>query len=215
MAEDASIDYFIGSVHHAGGGVPIDLDKTRYARARDNCAAAAGVAAAADVDAAEAALYASYYDDQHAMLAALRPRVVGHVDLVRLLSEQPGRDVRTWAAGNAAGVWVKVVRNLRCVRAYGGWLECNTSALRKGLAEPYPARAIAEEWIRLGGRFTFSDDSHGIAQVATHYSRGLDFLESLGVNEVMTLERRPHAGGRAELVEKSVSLVEFRASLRC
>ena len=69
----------------------------------------------------------------------------------------------------------------------------------------------------MGGKFTFSDDSHGIAQVATNYHRGLDFLGAIGVKEVWTLERSTHPGVsgdvKSELVEKSVPLVDFRASL--
>ncbi|KAL2255621.1 hypothetical protein VTK26DRAFT_2995 [Humicola hyalothermophila] len=168
------------------------------------------------------------------MLRALRPRVVGHFDLVRLFSsssssreleeeeEEEKEKEEGGAAGGAVGwkqkwkgVWERVVRNLAVVREYGGWLECNTSALRKGLAEAYPMGEIAREWVAMGGRFTMSDDSHGIAQVATNYHRGLDYLEGLGVKEVWTLERRGVGeGGKAEVVEKSVSIEEFRASLR-
>ncbi len=197
LAADPSIDYFVGSVHHTLG-VPIDFDPPTYARA---VAAAGG---------SEEALWERYYDEQLDMLTALRPRVVGHFDLVRLLSGDPARDVRLqWS-----GVWARVRRNLAAVRAYGGWLECNTSALRKGLAEPYPARPIAEEWRRLGGRWTVSDDSHGVAQVATNYARGADYLRSLGVAEVWTLERTPAVGLGASLTEKKVSLSDFMASLK-
>jgi histidinol-phosphatase (PHP family) len=79
------------------------------------------------------------------MLEGLKPKVVGHFDLVRLLSKEPGRDVREWK-----GVWERIVRNLKVVKEQGGWLECNTAALRKGLAEPYPCRAIAEVSFPLG-----------------------------------------------------------------
>lgn len=209
LAAHPAVDYFIGSLHHACG-VPIDFDKAFYARARD---AAGG---------SEARLYASYYDEQHAMLTALSPRVVGHFDLIRLMSEDPGRDLRTvWAAEASGGetVWDKVVRNLRVIQSYGGWVECNSSALRKGLAEPYPARPIAEEWLKMGGKFTVSDDSHGIAQVATNYSRALDYLESLGVKEVWSLRRETQAGeasgGKSVLREVSVTLEDFRNTLKC
>ncbi|KAL2165096.1 hypothetical protein VTH06DRAFT_392 [Thermothelomyces fergusii] len=199
LAADPAVDYVVGSVHHARG-VPVDLDAATYAAAVRACGGS------------ERALFAAYFDEQLAMLRAVRPRVVGHFDLVRLFSAAPGRSLRR--------VWARVVRNLDFVRGYGGWLECNTSALRKGLAEPYPQREIAEAWVRMGGRFTFSDDSHGTAQVATHYRRGLDYLESLGVREVWTLERRRKGGSggaeedETELVEKSVSIDEFRASLK-
>lgn len=59
-----------------------------------------------------------------------------------------------------------------------------------------------------------SDDSHGIAQVATNYARGLTFLESLGVEHVWTFARQDHpeAGeaARATLDDVAVSLKEFR-----
>ena len=70
----------------------------------------------------------------------------------------------------------------------------------------------------MGGRFTFSDDSHGIAQVATNYKRGLDYLESLGVSSVWTLERTPHPGvedvKKSSLQLKEVTITEFRQSLK-
>lgn len=208
LAAHPAVDYFMGSLHHACG-VAIDFDKAFYARARD---AAGGT---------EELLYASYYDEQHAMLTTLKPRIVGHFDLIRLMSEEPERILRTaWTegvSGSGETVWEKIVRNLRVVRSYGGWLECNSSALRKGLVEPYPAREIAQEWLNMGGKFTMSDDSHGIAQVATNYKRALDYLKSLGVTEVWTLERTPHPGVKDEkkalLKEKSVTLADFRQSL--
>ncbi|TPX12018.1 uncharacterized protein E0L32_007321 [Thyridium curvatum] len=228
LAADPRVDYFIGSLHHTCG-VPIDFDAEHYARAATAAAIAASSSSSSsgssgssgsEFEDAEDALAARYYDEQHEMLAALRPRVVGHFDLVRLLSADPARDPRRAGGGR---VWDRVRRNLELVAGYGGWLECNTSALRKGLAEPYPARPVAEEWLRLGGRFTFSDDSHGIAQVGTNYARGLDYLASLGVEEVWTFERkagsRVGGGGdgssqKAELVPVSVSLSAFRESLK-
>ncbi|KFA77675.1 hypothetical protein S40288_02708 [Stachybotrys chartarum IBT 40288] len=198
LAAAAPVDYFIGSVHHVHS-IPIDYDAARFARA---VAASGG---------SEERLYEDYYDLQHEMLTALRPRVVGHFDLIRLLGREPGRDVRLWK-----GVWERVRRNLAVVREMGGWLECNTAALRKGLDEPYPCRAIAEEWLSMGGKFTMSDDSHGIAHLATNYARGLSYLESLGVDTLWTLRRRPHPGladGRpAELEEVGVPVATFRES---
>lgn len=204
LASDPVIDYVLGSVHHTAG-IPIDFDAAFYAAAVKACGGT------------EEGLYEVYYDDQLEMLQGLRPKVVGHFDLIRLLSEDPDRLLRGWGAGV---VWEKVVRNLHFVKEYGGLLECNTAALRKGLAEPYPAREIAQEWLRIGGRFTFSDDSHGISQVATNYTRGLDYLESLGVTELWTLKRSTHGEANTEeqsgsqLVEVSVSIQEFRESLK-
>ncbi|PHH82125.1 hypothetical protein CDD83_3361 [Cordyceps sp. RAO-2017] len=189
LAAPAAVDYFIGSVHHVHG-LPIDYDGDAYA-------AAARAAGGDDERLAE-----DYYDLQRDMLEALAPPVVGHFDLVRLLSAAPDADPRRWP-----GVWDRVCRNLRLVARQGGWLECNTAALRKGLREPYPGRAIAEEWLRLGGCFTMSDDSHGIGQLATNYARGIAYLDSLGVEHVWTLRRRP---GPDALEPTKVALAEFR-----
>lgn len=87
----------------------------------------------------EERVYEDYYDLQYEMLKALKPRIVGHFDLIRLMSEEPGRDVQQWE-----GVWQRIKRNLEYAAEIGAWLECNTSALRKGLAEPYPCRVISE-----------------------------------------------------------------------
>ncbi|KAK1244561.1 hypothetical protein MKX07_003360 [Trichoderma sp. CBMAI-0711] len=192
------IDYFIGSVHHVHG-IPIDYDKPTYSAAL----------AATTSKHSEEQLFEDYYDLQFDMLKALKPRIVGHFDLIRLMSEDPGRDPRLWT-----GVWERICRNLEFAMEIGAWLECNTAALRKGLDEPYPGRVISEKWLQLGGKFTMSDDSHGIAQVATNYSRGLAFLESLGVEHVWTFQRQnhPEAGedARATLDDVAVSLKEFR-----
>ncbi|KAI0408989.1 histidinol-phosphatase [Xylaria palmicola] len=183
LAAHPAIDYFIGSLHHVNG-VPIDYDRAYYARAMASVAGAPADGADGGVGAREEKMYERYYDQQHEMLVALRPRVVGHFDLVRLMSSDPGRDVRRWP-----GVWERISRNLAFVASYGGWLECNSSALRKDLAEPYPCRVIAEKWLSLGGKFTLSDDSHGVAQIGTNYKRALDFLSSLHVTTLWTLRR--------------------------
>lgn len=66
----------------------------------------------------------------------------------------------------------------------------------------------------MGGKFTFCDDSHGIAQVATNYARTVTYLESLGVKEVWCLKRTPNSGvdgtARATVEEVSVPLSAFR-----
>lgn len=211
LADEPAVDYFIGSLHHTCG-IPIDYDRQTYDRAIAAVFKNRGVDDIEDIgyDDREKALYETYYDEQYELLTALKPRVIGHFDLVCLLSIKPSRDIKAlWP-----DVWDKVVRNLKAVVEYGGWLECNTSGLRKGLDTPYPSRNIAEEFLGLGGRFTFSDDSHGIAQIGTNYRRGVDYLDSLGVKTVWTWKRTVHPGiedrKRSGLVEREVSLEEFR-----
>jgi histidinol-phosphatase (PHP family) len=189
------VDFFIGSVHHVHG-IPIDYDTTMYNRARE-------LAGGSDLR-----LFEDYFDAQLEMLETLKPKVVGHFDLIRLLSDEPNRDLRVWE-----GVWVRAVRNLKVVVEQGGLLEINSAALRKGLKEPYPGRAICEVFLGLGGKLTLSDDSHGIDHIATNFEKAVGFLESLGVKEVWLLEAAS-GNGRTALSTKSVAVDEVKKSLK-
>jgi histidinol-phosphatase (PHP family) len=43
----------------------------------------------------------------------------------------------------------------------------------------------------VGGRFTLSDDSHGVAQVGTNYPRLLEFIKKAGIKEIWCADRKP------------------------
>ena len=193
LASNPAVDYFIGSVHHVHE-IPIDYDATFYNKARD-------ISGGTDE-----LLFGDYFDSQLEMLQSLKPRVVGHFDLIRLLADEPNRDLRAWK-----GVWEKVVRNLKVVVEQGGLLEINSSALRKGLEDPYPARAITEKFLGMGGKLTLSDDSHGIDHVGTNFERAVGFLESLGVEEVFLLESKGELRG---LETVGVKVQDVKTSLK-
>ncbi|RAL65634.1 hypothetical protein DID88_005306 [Monilinia fructigena] len=186
LASNPIIDFFIGSIHHVNE-IPIDYDAAFYAKAVENSGGS------------EEKLYEYYFEQQFEMLQALKPKVVGHFDLIRLLSEKPDRDLSEWE-----GVWEKILRNLSEVIEYGGLLEINTSALRKGLKEPYPGRQICEAYIRFGGRFTMSDDSHGIDHVGTNFVKAIEYLESLDIKELYTYEQNITVGSNG--VTRGLSL---------
>ncbi|KAK0638059.1 putative histidinol-phosphatase [Lasiodiplodia hormozganensis] len=176
LQDKYAFDLFIGSVHHMHT-VPIDFDKAMYSEARTR---AGGT---------DERLFEDYFDAQLEMLQALRPPIVGHFDLVRLLSDEPNRKLRQWA-----GVWRRIQRNLEFIAAYGGLLELNTAGLRKGLLEPYPTSEICEVFLGLGGRFTLSDDSHQVEHVATNYARLPEFLERTGIRELFFLQAGREGG---------------------
>lgn len=126
LAHDPAVDFFIGSVHHVHG-VPIDHNAQLYNQAiRLSGGTTQGI-------------YADYYDLQLEMLVELKPRVVGHFDLIKLLNADPGRSPKEYGK-----VWKKIQRNLQFIVEYGGLIEVNSSGLRKGLPEPYPGRIICE-----------------------------------------------------------------------
>jgi histidinol-phosphatase (PHP family) len=119
-------DFFVGSVHHVHT-IPIDFDRPLYEKARNKSGGS------------DEKLFEDYFDAQYDMLQALEPPVVGHFDLIRLFSENPEQSFKEWK-----GVWSRVLRNLEFVANYGGILELNSSALRKGMSEPYPKVEICK-----------------------------------------------------------------------
>ncbi|KAI4723530.1 histidinol phosphatase [Aureobasidium sp. EXF-10727] len=178
-----NFDFFVGSVHHVHTK-PIDYDHDMYYDARN-------ISGGSDQD-----VFAAYFDQQYDMLKALNPPLVGHFDLIRLKSDDPERNWTTMPA-----VWSKIIRNLDYVASYGGILEINSSAIRKGMSEPYPKAEICkvrlaqplaccadtdiyQEFINKGGRFALSDDSHATSQVGLNFSKVLSFLESTGIDQV-------------------------------
>jgi len=188
---DWNFDFFVGSVHHVHG-VPIDFDAEMYAEALNMC----------EGGEEEEALFSDYFDAQYEMLCTLKPKVVGHFDLIRLLSKEPDRMLKGWGTGR---VWEKVVRNLEMVRTYGGLLELNSSALRKGLREPYPRREICQVWRDMGGGFVMSDDSHGVGQVGTCYPQLLQWIRDVGLRELKYLTKN----GGDEVFVGGISVVDL------
>ena len=128
-------DFFMGSIHHVKG-IPIDYDNAMYESAK---AASGGT---------DESLFGEYYDEQLHMLQSLRPPTVGHFDLIRLKSSDPNVNWLTMP-----DVWSKILRNLDFVTSYGGMIEINTAAMRKGMNEPYPASEICQ--VSMAGNVCF------------------------------------------------------------
>ncbi|KAJ5617552.1 hypothetical protein N7537_002666 [Penicillium hordei] len=163
-------EFFIGSIHHMHT-VPIDYDRPMYEKAREK---AGGT---------DERLFEDYFDAQLDMLEQLKPPVVGHFDLIRLKSDDMECSFTTWP-----GVWSKILRNLDFIASYGGMLELNSAALRKGMTEPYPKAEICKEFVARKGRFCLSDDSHGVEQVALNFRPVLDFLDRAGISTLHYLQ---------------------------
>lgn len=168
--ERVPFEFFIGSVHHTHT-IPIDYDRALYEKARTKAGGS------------DEKLFADYFDSQFDMLQKLKPPVVGHFDLIRLKSDQPDASFSQYP-----DVWAKILRNLKLVAEYGGLLELNSAALRKGMAEPYPQGEICREFLKMGGRFCLSDDSHGADQVGLNFKRVMEFVQRVGIRELYYLQ---------------------------
>jgi len=153
-------DYIVGSVHHVAD-LNFDFDKDHYQKA---------VQALGGID----TLYRRYFDHQYEMITCLRPRVVGHFDLVRVFD--PGYSERL----RRPDIAEKIDRNLASIKNLGLLLDLNTRALSKDAKEPYPSRAILEKALDMKIPVVPGDDSHGVATVGKHIGRGIRLLEEMG-----------------------------------
>ncbi|EJS43898.1 his2p [Saccharomyces arboricola H-6] len=173
------LKFCVGSVHHVNG-IPIDFDQEQWYNSlrslNDNLKD----------------FLLSYFQSQYEMLTRIKPLVVGHFDLFKLfLPNDMLVDRETGQCYKETGVtvdsldpiseWPEVydaaVRNLQFIDSYGGAIEINTSALRKGLEEPYPGRTLCDLVKKhCGSRFVLSDDAHGVAQVGVCYDKAKRYI---------------------------------------
>lgn len=157
-----SPDYMVGSVHHVND-LPFDVSQRCYNEAAIRCGGLDG-------------LYAAYFDQQHAMIQALKPRVVGHLDIIRIYDP----DYRSRLVKSP--IWEKIVRNLRLVRQLDLILDFNLRPLLKGGREPYPSAPILEKAIELGIDIVPGDDSHGVVDVGAHMHHAMAMLQAAGLD---------------------------------
>jgi histidinol-phosphatase (PHP family) len=168
LRERHAFDYIVGSVHFVEG-VTIDGPMALFEKALD-------------MQGGLENLGERYYESVAEMVEALKPEVVGHLDLIR--KNAPSNEaVETPRLRDAA------LRTLDVIAWNGGILDLNTAGYRKGLGSPYPApwlvRAAAERNIG----FCFGDDSHGPEQVGAGIEEARQYLLDLGVTHITALTR--------------------------
>ena len=152
-------DYIVGSVHHVDD-IGFDYSADWYARA---------VAATGSLE----ALYCRYFDAQYQFLSAVRPKVVGHFDLIRIF------DPSYEATFALPSVQNRVRRNLELVHSMDMIMDVNVRAITKGAAEPYPTRTILRQAIEMGISVEPGDDSHGVDTVGLNIDRAVEALRNL------------------------------------
>lgn len=183
-----AFDYCVGSVHYVDE-LQIDGHPGSFA-------------AAANALGGPEALAVRYYQTVAEMVAALRPDVVGHFDLIK-------KNVA--AAGlNIAEIGGERVRRaareaLDVVRETGAILDLNTAGWRKGLGEPYPAPWLVRAAHAMDIGFCFGDDGHRPSDVGAGMERAARYLLENGVQSVSVLTRAGGVGTGA-IVRRRVQL---------
>jgi histidinol-phosphatase (PHP family) len=157
-----SPDYVVGSVHHVKD-IPFDYSQRSYGLAADGCGGLEG-------------LYAAYFDQQYEMIRALKPRVVAHLDIIRIYDP----DYRSRLIHPR--VWRKIERNLELIRHLNLILDFNLRPLSRGEDEPYLSAPILGKACAMGIDIVPGDDSHGVDNIGAHIHRAIDILRATGVS---------------------------------
>lgn len=155
-------DYVLGGIHHVED-IPFDSGVDEYRRAVDACG---------DVE----TLYCRYFDLQHEMMQAIRPKVVAHFDLIRIFDDDYAQRLRQPA------VLRRIQRNLQCMADGDLIMDFNVAALRKGAAEPYVSKPILEMARDMGIAVVPGDDSHGAGMAGACIEEGIALLRASGIN---------------------------------
>lgn len=174
--EAAGFDYWIGSVHNVYGGgreqyYSVDWDEERL---RNGAAALGGYIPLAE----------AYYREV-AEVAAMRPTILGHIDLVTKLNEG-GRYF-----DEAAPRYRKAaLEALHAADPGATVLEVNTGAMARGWrTAPYPAPFLLREWRDMGGRIIFTSDAHAAAGIVWGYDAAVELAGRAGYREHHILTR--------------------------
>ena len=158
-------DIVVASVHHVNN-IPIDYDSTSYQKA---------ISHVGDLE----NLYCAYYDSQYELIKAMSPYankfpvVLGHMDVIRLLS----RD--SLDQKNTESVWTRIKRNIKAAKDSDIIVEVNSRALKKGLFSPYPSKEILMEIKTQGGLITISDDSHSINDIGALHKETIGYISTV------------------------------------
>ncbi|HSO21106.1 MAG TPA: histidinol phosphatase, partial [Desulfosarcina sp.] len=123
-----------------------------------------------------------YFDQQYDMIRTLKPRVVGHLDVIRILDPDYRRRLVKPA------IWDRIVRNRELIKRLDLILDFNLRPLSRGEAEPYLSAPILQKAVELGIDIVPGDDSHGIDSIGAAMHRAIRILRSAGVD---TDWRRP------------------------
>ncbi|MDX9975940.1 MAG: histidinol-phosphatase [FCB group bacterium] len=165
-----AFDYVVGSVHHVDD-IPIDGPKEDFDSALRRFGSLES-------------LTLRYFEQVTEMIRAIRPEVVGHLDLIR---KNAPRDFPLDTPPIRRAAEAALVAAKDC----GAVLDLNTAGYRKGLGSPYPAPWIVRLAAEMGLDFCFGDDSHCAADVGAGVDEARRYLLDNGVTSIAYWTRGP------------------------
>lgn len=161
-------DYWIGSAHRLkgpdGAYYTADWDEETLADCRDRVFGGDGCA------------MAERYYAEVGRMAALRPTILGHIDLIAKFNEDGAffneEDPRCRAAALEA---------LHAADPKETLLEINTGAMARGYRTvPYPALFLLKEWREMGGSVILTADAHSAGAIVYGYAQAAELARAAG-----------------------------------
>jgi len=173
--EPAGFDYWIGSAHYQkapnGKYYAADWGEEAFSACRD------------EAFGGDALAVAEGYFREIQKVAAKKPTILGHIDLITKLN-----------AGNrffdetAPRYKRAALEALHAVDPEATLLEINTGGMARGYrTAPYPALFLLEEWREMGGRIILTSDVHNADGVLYGYEYSVELAKAAGFQEASLL----------------------------
>ena len=169
-------DYWIGSAHYqrqGGKAYAADWGEEAFTACRD------------EAFGGDALAVAEGYFREVARVAAMKPTILGHMDLITKLNAGNRFFDETSPRYEKAAL-----EALHTADPKATLLEINTGGMARGYRDaPYPALFLLREWRRLGGRIILSSDSHSADTILYGYGDALVLAKAAGFDKstILTL----------------------------
>ena len=168
-------DYWIGSVHYQrapdGAYYAADWGEAQFSACRDR------------MYGGDALAVAEGYFRNVARVAAMRPTILGHLDLItKLNAGNRFFDEDTPRYRSAA------LDALHAADPGATLLEINTGGVSRGYrTAPYPALFLLREWRDMGGRIILTSDAHSTDTLVFGYDQAAELAKAAGFSRCSVL----------------------------
>ena len=170
----AGFDYWIGSAHYQrqnGKPYAADWGEEAFTACRD------------ETFGGDALAVAEGYFREVARVAAMKPTILGHMDLITKLNAGNRFFDETSPRYEKAAL-----EALHTADPKATLLEINTGGMARGYRDaPYPALFLLKEWRRLGGRIILTSDSHSADTILYGYDASIALAKAAGFDKTTIL----------------------------
>lgn len=168
-------DYWIGSVHYQKGSngrfYAADWSAEQFALCRD------------ELFGGDPLAVTEGYFAEVARVAALRPTILGHLDLISKFNAG-----NALFDENAPRYRAAALEALRAADPSATLLELNTGGMARGYRDiPYPALFLLKEWRAMGGRIILTADAHSASGLLFGYDQAADLAKAAGFSHAAAL----------------------------